>query len=228
MGLWQGFKSMFVGDDEIDEEIYSNYTPKSATAPQPEQAPPPQSERADQERAVRDEAASARRSQAQGGASSRRQQQTAYQSAARNERGSGTGAGTGTGMGANRGDGFNNAGGRNDAYGSQRRNNERESDIHMATTDQSSFDLVLARPNNFKEVEKIGNDINNGRTVILNLELVKSEDATRILDFIWGVAFANQCEIKMMAQKTYAIIPGSVNFSGVDLVSELENNGYSF
>lgn len=228
MGLWQGFKSMFVGDDEIDEEIYSNYTPKSAAAPQPEQAPPPQSERADQERAVRDEAASARRSQAQGGASSRRQQQTAYQSAARNERGSGTGAGTGTGMGANRGDGFNNAGGRNDAYGSQRRNNERESDIHMATTDQSSFDLVLARPNNFKEVEKIGNDINNGRTVILNLELVKSEDATRILDFIWGVAFANQCEIKMMAQKTYAIIPGSVNFSGVDLVSELENNGYSF
>ena len=105
---------------------------------------------------------------------------------------------------------------------------ERESDIRMATTDQSSFDLVLARPNNFKEVEKIGNDINCGRTVILNLELVKQEDATRILDFIWGVAFANDDEIKMMAAKTYAIIPRNVNFSGVDLVSELENNGYSF
>ncbi|MBR1723485.1 MAG: cell division protein SepF [Ruminococcus sp.] len=121
----------------------------------------------------------------------------------------------------------------NDGYSSgysrrSGRNTERESDIRMATTDQSSFDLVLARPNNFKEVEKIGNDINCGRTVILNLELVKQEDATRILDFIWGVAFANDDEIKMMAQKTYAIIPRNVNFSGVDLVSELENNGYSF
>ena len=208
MGIWQGLKSMFVGDEEIDDEIYSSYTPPRSSAAQggAEQAPPPQTEKPDQERAVRDEAASARRSQAQGSASSRRQQQTAYQSAARNDRGSRS----------------------NDGFTNQNRNTERESDIHMATTDQSSFDLVLARPNNFKEVEKIGNDINNGRTVILNLELVKSEDATRILDFIWGVAFANACEIKMMAQKTYAIIPGSVNFSGVDLVSELENNGYSF
>ncbi len=236
MGIWQGLKSMFVGDEEIDEEIYSNFTPKGP-APQPQQAaaeqqtPPPQPERADQERAVRDEAASARRPQAQGNTSARRQQQTAYQSSARNDRGA-----RNEGFSSPRNEGFGNprnesstGGGRgNDGYGGQRRNTERESDVHMATTDQSSFDLVLARPNNFKEVEKIGNDINNGRTVILNLELVKSEDATRILDFIWGVAFANQCEIKMMAQKTYAIIPGSVNFSGVDLVSELENNGYSF
>ena len=99
----------------------------------------------------------------------------------------------------------------------------------MTTTVQSSsIDLVLARPNNFKEVSKIGEDINQQKTVILNLELVKQEDATRILDFIWGVAFANEAEIKMMAQKTYAVIPSGVNFSGVDLVSELENNGYSF
>ena len=99
----------------------------------------------------------------------------------------------------------------------------------MTTTVQSSsIDLVLARPNNFKEVSKIGEDINQQKTVILNLELVKQEDATRILDFIWGVAFANDAEIKMMAQKTYAVIPSGVNFSGVDLVSELESNGYSF
>jgi cell division inhibitor SepF len=47
-------------------------------------------------------------------------------------------------------------------------------------------------------------------------------------DFLSGVAYANRDEIKMMAQKTYAIIPESVHFSGVDLVSELENNGYNF
>ena len=85
-----------------------------------------------------------------------------------------------------------------------------------------------ARPNDFSEVKSIGGDINEGKTVLLNLETVKSEDAKRILDFISGVAYANGADIKMMAQKTFAIMPRNVGFSGVDLMSELENNGYSF
>lgn len=205
MGIWQGFKSIFVGEDEIEDEVYSSYIPKASTAPADTAPPPAASARVDQERAVRDDTVSARRPQTQSTAS-RRQQQNTYQTSGRTDR----------------------SAGKNDTYGSTARKSERGSDVRMAMTEQSSFDLVLARPNNFKEVEKIGTDINTGRTVILNLELVKTEDATRILDFIWGVAFANDCEIKMMAQKTYAIIPRSVNFTGVDLVTELENNGYSF
>ena len=88
--------------------------------------------------------------------------------------------------------------------------------------------IVLARPNDFSEVKSIGDDINEMKTVLLNLETVKSEDAKRILDFISGVAYANGADIKMMAQKTFAIMPRNVGFSGVDLMSELENNGYSF
>ena len=30
MGLWQGFKSVFVGEDEIEDEVYSSYVPKPA------------------------------------------------------------------------------------------------------------------------------------------------------------------------------------------------------
>ena len=90
------------------------------------------------------------------------------------------------------------------------------------------LEIVLARPNDFSEVKSIGDDINDMKTVLLNLETVKSEDAKRILDFISGVAYANGADIKMMAQKTFAIMPRNVGFSGVDLMSELENNGYSF
>jgi cell division inhibitor SepF len=91
-----------------------------------------------------------------------------------------------------------------------------------------TLQIVLARPNDFSEVKSIGDDINDQKTVLLNLETVKSEDAKRILDFISGVAYANGADIKMMAQKTFAIMPRNVGFSGVDLMSELENNGYSF
>ncbi len=218
MSVWDGFKSIFVGEDEIEAEEFSTYRPKPEPAPAPAptafdiaEQPAPAGVAAEPE-APKERYRSPAREQYQ--AASQPQQSAA--SARRQQREM-----------ANRmrdNDSYGNS------YGSRRsgRNMERESDIRMATTDQSSFDLVLARPNNFKEVEKIGNDINCGRTVILNLELVKQEDATRILDFIWGVAFANDDEIKMMAAKTYAIIPRNVNFSGVDLVSELENNGYSF
>lgn len=92
----------------------------------------------------------------------------------------------------------------------------------------TTLQIVLARPSDFSEVKSIGGDINDQKTVLLNLETVKSEDAKRILDFISGVAYANGADIKMMAQKTFAIMPRNVGFSGVDLMSELENNGYSF
>ena len=88
-------------------------------------------------------------------------------------------------------------------------NNARPVRMEQTTTLQ----IVLARPNDFSEVKSIGGDINEGK---------------RILDFISGVAYANGADIKMMAQKTFAIMPRNVGFSGVDLMSELENNGYSF
>lgn len=102
----------------------------------------------------------------------------------------------------------------------------RNREVKIAAT--TTLQIVLARPSDYSEVKSIGGEINQQKTVLLNLETVKNDDAKRILDFISGVAFANDAKIKMMAQKTFAIMPHNVSFSGVDLMSELENNGYSF
>lgn len=104
----------------------------------------------------------------------------------------------------------------------ERRNRE----VKIAAT--ATVQIVLARPADFSEVKSIGDDLNNQKTVLLNLEQVKSEDAKRIMDFLSGVAYANDATIKMTAQKTFVIMPKNVGFSGVDLMSELENNGYTF
>ncbi len=103
----------------------------------------------------------------------------------------------------------------------------RGREVKMIET-TTTLQIVLARPNDFSEVKSIGDDLNDQKTVLLNLESVKGEDARRILDFLSGVAYANGADIKMMAQKTFAIMPKNVGFQGVDLMSELENNGYSF
>ncbi len=112
----------------------------------------------------------------------------------------------------------------NENVSSTRDAKNREVKIAATTTLQ----IVLARPTDFSEVKSIGDDLNDQKTVLLNLETVKGEDAKRILDFLSGVAYANGADIKMMAQKTFAIMPKNVGFQGVDLMSELENNGYSF
>lgn len=102
----------------------------------------------------------------------------------------------------------------------------RNREVKIAAT--TTLQIVLARPTDYSEVKSIGDDLNDQKTVLLNLETVKPEDAKRILDFLSGVAYANGADIKMMAQKTFAIMPRNVGFSGVDLMSELESNGYSF
>ena len=104
----------------------------------------------------------------------------------------------------------------------ERRNRE----VKFNTT--ATVQIVLSRPTDFSVVKAIGEDVNSQKTVLLNLELVKAEDGKRIMDFLSGVAFANGATIKMTAQKTFVIMPKNVGFSGVDLMSELENNGYSF
>ncbi len=104
----------------------------------------------------------------------------------------------------------------------ERRNRE----VKFNTT--ATVQIVLSRPTDFSEVKAIGDDLNHQKTVLLNLELVKAEDAKRIMDFLSGVAYANGATIKMTAQKTFVIMPKNVGFSGVDLMSELESGGYSF
>jgi cell division inhibitor SepF len=106
----------------------------------------------------------------------------------------------------------------------------QEGTRQMNVEQTQTLQLVLARPAGFDEVKSIGKDINEMKTVILNLEMVKSDDAKRILDFLSGVAFANEARIEMMAQKTFAIMAKTVKYkdNGIDLLKELENNGYSF
>ena len=66
----------------------------------------------------------------------------------------------------------------NETVSSSRDARNREVKIAATTTLQ----IVLARPTDFSEVKSIGDDLNDQKTVLLNLETVKGEDAKRILD----------------------------------------------
>ena len=96
-------------------------------------------------------------------------------------------------------------------------------DIHTT----AKLQVVLTKPEKFSDAREIADNLNEKRTIVLNLESTNKDEALRLLDFLSGVAYANDGEIKKIAKSTFIITPYNVDVMG-DLLYELENNGVYF
>ena len=97
--------------------------------------------------------------------------------------------------------------------------------VNIHTTTQ--LQVVLVKPDRFENAAEIADHLREKRTVVLNLEQTNKDIARRLLDFLSGVAYANEGKIKKVALSTYIITPYNVDILG-DLIDELENNGLYF
>ena len=91
----------------------------------------------------------------------------------------------------------------------------------------AQLQVVLVEPERFDDASAVADHLNAKRTVVLNLESANKDVARRILDFLSGVAYANDGQIKKVANCTFIITPYNVGLMG-DLLDELENNGLYF
>ena len=91
----------------------------------------------------------------------------------------------------------------------------------------TQLQVVLVKPEKFEDASAIADHLREKRTVVLNLESTNKDIARRLLDFLSGVAYANEGKIKKVAISTYIITPYNVDILG-DLIDELENNGLYF
>ena len=98
--------------------------------------------------------------------------------------------------------------------------NNKVVNIHATT----QLKVVLVKPERFEDASTIADHLNNKRTVVLNLESTNKEVSRRLVDFLSGVAYANNGQIKRVANSTFIITPYNVDIMG-DLLDELENNG---
>ena len=88
----------------------------------------------------------------------------------------------------------------------------------------TQLQVVLVKPERFEDASTIADQLNAKRTVVLNLESTGKEISRRLIDFLSGVAYANNGQIKRVANSTFIITPYNVDIMG-DLLDELENNG---
>ena len=92
--------------------------------------------------------------------------------------------------------------------------------IHATT----QLQVVLVKPERYENASEVADHLRDKRTAVLNLEKTQKDVARRLLDFLSGVAYAQEGKIKKVALQTYIVTPYNVDIMG-DLIDELENNG---
>lgn len=90
----------------------------------------------------------------------------------------------------------------------------------------SKLSVVLVKPESFSEASSIADHLNSKRTVVLNLESSSKDVSRRLVDFLSGVAYANNGTLKKVANCTYIITPYNVDVMGDELLDDFsDGNG---
>lgn len=87
--------------------------------------------------------------------------------------------------------------------------------------------VVVMEPKEYEEVKSIADYLCDKHTIFLNLEQTDVDVSRRILDFISGVAYANEGAVRRVADKTYVVTPFTVTLID-SLMDGLEHEGIFF
>lgn len=79
--------------------------------------------------------------------------------------------------------------------------------------DAGNIELKVVRPSSFEEVGVIADYLLEGCTVVLNLEVLDTAATVRMLDFLNGVTYSTDGDIKNVSKSTYIITPHNVDVS---------------
>ncbi len=73
----------------------------------------------------------------------------------------------------------------------------------------SGVELKVIRPESYEEVRTVADNLIAGCTVVLNVEALDKHVIFRMLDFLNGVTYCQDGEIKRVAPSTFIITPHS-------------------
>lgn len=105
----------------------------------------------------------------------------------------------------------------------------QSSDKVIPMRDTASVQFVLFKPEAFDQtVKDMADELMAKHTVILNVEDTNKDVSRRIIDFLGGVAYANQGNVKKVAEDTFIIMPSNVTLTGQDAMDEVGSDNVYF
>ena len=87
----------------------------------------------------------------------------------------------------------------------------------------AAFKLVVIEPKSFDECPKLVDSLKGRRPVIINLEKIETETATKIFDFLSGATYALNGGVQKVANNIFIFAPESV-----DIASNQDERGFEF
>ena len=97
----------------------------------------------------------------------------------------------------------------------------------MSIAATTHLQVIVVKPQSYKEAGDIADHFKSKKTIVLNLENTNKEVGNRLIDFLGGVAYASDGDLKRISNTTYMIVPFNVEISG-DTIEELESSSDLF
>lgn len=74
--------------------------------------------------------------------------------------------------------------------------------------------MILFEPFSYTEVENIGDCLKNKRAAVVNLQRIDKVQGSRMIDFLSGVIFALNGDIKQVGSNIFLCTPDNVEVDG--------------
>ena len=88
----------------------------------------------------------------------------------------------------------------------------------------NNIELKVVRPEKFSDAPQVADHLLSNRTVVLNLENTDKDTSRHLIDFLSGVTYALDGDIKKVANDTFIITPHNVSISDAQVASEEDAN----
>lgn len=93
-----------------------------------------------------------------------------------------------------------------------RRNGSKNNVVSLHS--QKNSRVVLTEPRNYDEAQEIADHLKSRRSVVVNLQRIRREQAIRIVDFLSGTVYALGGNISKLGPDIFLCTPDSVEVSG--------------
>jgi cell division inhibitor SepF len=94
----------------------------------------------------------------------------------------------------------------------EQRNKNKANVVSIHT--QKNTRVVLSEPRSYDETQEIADHLRSRRSVIVNLQRVRQDQALRIVDFLSGTVYALNGSISKLGPNIFLCTPDSVDIQG--------------
>lgn len=97
---------------------------------------------------------------------------------------------------------------------SEDKKNNKVTPLNRKRSNIAGMEVYGVKPKNIEDAREITQTLLENKTVVVNLEGLSVAEATRILDFAVGSAYALDASLQKISSAIYIIAPESVDISG--------------